>query len=312
MSKIKTFIKLLKTDRRGIYIASFDNLVNLGLFNKMSDEKFLKLAFRIKMGKSLNLDDPKTFNEKLQWLKLHDRNPLYTKCVDKYRVRDYVKDMIGEEYLIPLLGVWSDATQIDVNKLPEKFVLKCNHDSGSIQICRDKSNFDFNSACIYLNKCLKKDMFLWCREWPYKDVKHVVIAEEYMEDEKTSELRDYKFFCFNGVVKALFIAKDRMVENEDTKFDFFDENYNHLDFTNGHPNADQIPEKPANFELMKALAEKLSAGIPHVRVDFYECNGKVYFGEMTFSHWSGMVPFEPEKWDRVFGDWISLPSTNNH
>ena len=259
------------------------------------------------MGKELNLSDPKTYNEKLQWLKIHDRRPEYTTYVDKYKVRDYIAKTIGEEYLVPLLGVWDNAEDIQFESLPNQFVLKCNHDSGSVIICKDKSKFDINEAKKKLSKCLKKNLYDWCREWPYKNVKPCIIAERYMEDQSTAELRDYKFFCFNGEVKALFVARDRQTPNEETKFDFFDADYNHLDFTNGHPNAKQVPEKPSQFELMKQLAEKLSVGIPHVRVDFYECNGKIYFGEMTFFHWSGMVPFNPEKWDRTFGDWIKLP-----
>lgn len=308
MSKIQTLSRLLKEDRGTIKIAIFDNLVHLGAFNGWSDEKFLKKAFKIKMGCDLNLDNPKTYNEKLQWLKIHDRNPKYTEYVDKYRVRDIVARTIGDEYLIPLLGVWDTPYDINYDDLPDQFVLKCNHDSGSVVICRDKDSLNKDAVNSKLSKCLKQNLYYWCREWPYKDVKPCIIAEKYMEDEITLELRDYKFFCFDGRVRALFIAKDRQVEGEDTKFDFFDEKYNHLDLTNGHPNAEHIPEKPMNFELMKELAENLSAGMPHVRVDFYECDGKVYFGEMTFSHWSGMVPFKPERWDEIFGDWIKLPN----
>ena len=307
MGKASTFLHLLKTDRRGIYVAAFNNLAHTNLFNNMSDKRFLEIAYRVRMGKKLDLNNPKTFNEKLQWLKLYDRNPKYTDYVDKYRVRSFVAETIGEEYLIPLLGVWDHAYDIDFDSLPDQFVLKCNHDSGSIMICKDKEAFDRQKAVEWLEGRLSKTMFYLTREWPYKNVKPRVVAEAYMEDPATSELRDYKFFCFDGEVKALFIAEDRQVVGEDTKFDFFDADYNHLEFTNGHPNAKKLPEKPVNFELMKELASKLSAGIPHVRVDFYECNGKVFFGDMTFAHWSGMVPFEPEKWDRIFGAWIKLP-----
>ena len=307
MGKIKTFCHLLVHDRKTIKIALFDNLIHLGVFNHLSDEKFLKMDYKLKMGKPLDLDNPKTYNEKLQWLKIHNRDPRYTILVDKYRVRKFVSDTIGEQYLIPLLGAWEHAKDIQWDSLPNQFVIKCNHDSGSVIICKDKASFDRESASVKLEKCLKTNLYYWAREWPYKDVKPCIIAEKYMEDTATAELRDYKFFCFDGEVKALFIAEDRQVEGEDTKFDFFDADYNHLDFTNGHPNARRLPEKPVNFELMKELAHKLSDGIPHVRVDFYECNGKVYFGEMTFSHWSGMVPFNPESWDRVFGNWIKLP-----
>jgi len=259
------------------------------------------------MGKKLNLDNPKTFNEKLQWLKLYDRNPLYTTLVDKYAVRQYIKDTIGEEYLIPLVGgPWKTFDEIDFDALPDQFVLKCTHDSGGLVICRDKSKLDKEKARRKIEKCLKTNYYYGNREWPYKNVPPQIIAEKYMTDTLTAELRDYKFFCFDGMVKALFIATERANETEETKFDFFDENFQHLPFTNGHPNAAKLPEKPKRFELMKELAAKLSKGIPHVRVDFYEVDEKVYFGELTFFHWSGLVPFNPPEWDQKVGDWITL------
>lgn len=271
------------------------------------DKAYLRVLFFIRMGKKLHLDNPKTFNEKLQWLKLYGRRPIDTVLADKYAVKEYISKQIGAQYVIPLLGVWDRFEDIDFEKLPNQFVLKCTHDSGGIAVCRDKSTFDYDSARKRLNKGLKHDYYLYSREKAYKDIPRRIIAEEYMEDEQTQELRDYKFFCFDGDVKCLFIATDRMKKGEETKFDFFDENYNHLPITNGHPNADVLPQKPICFEEMKVLAAKLSQGMPHVRVDFYEVNGRVYFGEMTFSHWGGMMPFEPEKWDRIFGGWIRLP-----
>ena len=279
----------------------------------LSDEIHIKLIYRLCMGKSCDLDNPQTFNEKLQWLKLHDRNPLYTKLVDKYEVKKYVANIIGEEYIIPTYGVWNHFEDVDFKNLPDQFVIKCTHDSGSVIVCRDKKTFDYDNARIKINKCLKNNLYWEGREWPYKDVKPRIIAEKYMEDEmdcednKKNDLKDYKFFCFDGVAKALFIASDRQIDGEEVKFDFFDADFKHLPFTNGHPNAEVIPAKPETFEKMKRLAEKLSKGIPHVRVDFYEVNGKAYFGELTFSHWSGFVPFKPEEWDKTFGDWIDLP-----
>ncbi|WP_133968156.1 ATP-grasp fold amidoligase family protein [Eubacterium limosum] len=310
MSKIKTLKKLWKNDKYDLIIALYDNLVHTGLLNYISDRVFLKLTYRIKMRSKLDLDNPQTYNEKLQWLKLYDRNPNYVNLVDKYKVREYVKKIIGEEYLVPLLGKWDNATKIDFSLLPEKFVLKCNHDSGSVIICKNKNNFNTEDASKKLSKCLKKNLFFWCREWPYKNVQPCIIAEKYMVDTSISDLRDFKFFCFDGEPKAMFIAEDRQRSEEETKFDFFDMDFKHLNFTNGHPNAKTYPEKPINFDLMKELAKRLSAGIPHVRVDFYEVDGHVYFGEMTFSHWSGMVPFNPEKWDYIFGSWIKIPMAN--
>jgi hypothetical protein len=277
-----------------------------GWFNWMSDKNYLKMVYRIKMAKKLNLDNPQTYNEKLQWIKLYDRQPEYTRMVDKYEAKKYVAEIIGEEYIIPTIGVWNNANEIDFMKLPNQFVLKTTHDSGGIFICKDKSKFNFASAKKKLNDCLKHNFFWAMREWPYKNVKPRIIAEKYMEDE-TGELRDFKFFCFNGKVKAMFLATDRSNPKEETKFDFFDEDFNHLPFTNGHPNSMKSFEKPDSFEEMKILASKLSEGIPHVRVDFYNINGQIYFGEITFFHWSGLTPFVPEDWDYTFGNWIKLP-----
>lgn len=273
----------------------------------IGDETYLKFFYWLVMKKKLNLKNPKTYNEKLQWLKLYDRNPLYTKLVDKYEAKKVVGEIIGEEYIIPTIGIYESFEEIDFDNLPYKFVLKCTHDSGGIVVCKDKSKLDIEHARHVLQRGLRKNYYHQNREWPYRNVHPRIIAEEYKEDSETSELRDYKFFCFDGEVKALFIASDRMNKNEETKFDFFDENFNHLPFTNGHPNAAVLPKKPKSFDLMLKLAAKLSKGIPHVRVDFYEVDGKVYFGEMTFYHWSGIVPFNPEEWDYKFGSWINLP-----
>ena len=274
------------------------------------DKLYLKIMYRRCLGKKLNLKNPQTYNEKLQWLKLYNRNPEYTKMVDKYEVKKYVADKIGEEYIIPTLGVWNKFEEIDFDTLPQQFVLKTTHDSGGVVICKDKSTFDYETAKKKLNSSLKNNFYYMGREWPYKNVKPRIIAEKYMEDSATKELRDYKLFAFDGVVKALFIASDRQNPNEDTKFDFFDSTLKHLDFTNGHPNASVPPACPETFAEMKKLAEKLSEKIPHLRCDFYEINGKIYFGELTFFHWSGFTPFSPEEWDKTFGDWIKLPEKN--
>ena len=278
-----------------------------GFLNWIPDEAYIKLTYRISMRERLSLKNPKTYNEQLQWLKLYDRKPEYTRMVDKYEAKLYVAERIGEEYIIPTLGVWDRFDDIDFDRLPDQFVLKCTHDSGGLVICEDKSKLDKEAARKKINKSLKCNYYWGNREWPYKNVKPRIIAEQYMKDAQTGELRDYKFFCFDGQVKALFVASERYASSE-TKFDFFDAEYRHLPFTNGHPNADTLPEKPTCFEEMKEIAGKLSAGIPHLRVDCYEVNGKVYFGEMTFSHWSGMMPFQPEQWDTTFGSWIQLPA----
>ena len=273
--------------------------------NIENDEKYLKILYRYSLKKELNLENPKTYNEKLQWIKLFDRNPEYTKMVDKYEVKKYVANIIGEEYIIPTLGVWDKFDDIDFESLPNQFVLKCTHDSGGLVIVKDKKNFNKAAAKRKINHCLKRNYYYNKREWPYKNVKPRIIAEKYMEDNETKELRDYKFFCFDGKVKAMFIATDRFAK-EETCFDFYDENFNHLPFTNGHPNSKKKIEKPDKFEEMIKLAEELSQNIPHVRVDLYNINGKIYFGELTFFHWSGLKPFVPEKWDEQFGEWINL------
>lgn len=272
-----------------------------------SDKLFLRIAYRYYMGVELNLNAPHTFNEKLQWLKLYDRNPEYTQMADKLEAKNYVASVIGKQYIIPTLAVYESVEQINIHVLPEQFVLKCTHDSGSVAICREKKTFDKEKAFAKLKFGLNKNYFWQNREWPYKNIKPRIIAEQYLCDD-SNELRDYKFFCFDGQVKALFVATDRMSDSEETKFDFFDSNFQHLDIRNGHPNSLKPLKKPLLFEEMKYLASKLSRGIPHLRVDFYEVDGQVYFGELTFFHWSGFTPFEPKKWDEIFGQWISLPS----
>lgn len=274
------------------------------------DRKFIEFIWKKKMKYPLNLDNPQTFNEKLQWIKLYDHNPLYTKMVDKYEVKNYVASVIGDKYIIKTLGVWNKFDDIDFSALPNQFVLKCTHDSGGLVICKDKSTLDFATAKLKISKSLKKNYYLRAREWPYKNVQRRIIAEEYIEDTKTKELRDYKFFCFNGEVKLMFIATGRQ-NREEPYFDFFDMDFNHIDMRHGHPNAPVTPEKPQHFDLMVELAEKLSKNIPEIRVDFYESNGHVYFGELTLFHHSGMVNFEPSKWDYILGDWISLPIEKN-
>lgn len=276
----------------------------------LSDETYLKILFPLKMGYSLNLKNPKTYSEKLMWLKLYDHNPKYTTLVDKYAVKEHVANLIGSQYVIPTLGVWDRPEQIDWNSLPNQFVLKTTHGGGNsgVVICKDINAFDKGKAIAKLNKSLKQDIFRTLREWPYKNVPRRIIAEVYMEDKTYNELRDYKFFCFNGKVKALFIATDRGSGN--VKFDFFDADYNHLNLVQSHPMSGLTIPKPEKFEEMKAISATLSKGIPHVRIDLYEANGHVYFGEYTFFHHGGCVPFHPRQWDDVFGSWIDLPKIN--
>lgn len=227
--------------------------------------------------------------------------------VDKYAVKEYVANIIGEEYIIPTIGVWDKPEDIDWDSLPDKFVLKTTHGGGNtgVLVCKDKNQLDKSDAIKKLNKSMKQDLYKFQREWPYKNVPKKIIAEVYMEDVKTKELRDYKFFAFDGIVKALFIATERGRGN--VKFDFFDANFNHLDLIQQHPMSGVEIPKPSCFDQMKDIASKLSVGLPHVRVDLYEVNGKVYFGEFTFSHHGGVVPFHPKEWDFKFGSWLKLP-----
>ena len=272
-----------------------------------SDEIFIKWEYYFGMHKFPNLQNPQSYNEKLQWLKLHDKHSEYTQMVDKYEAKEYVKNIIGEQYIIPTLGIWDKFEDIDFKKLPDQFVLKCTHDSGGLVICKDKNKLDINKAKKKINKSLKRNYFYEHREYPYKDIKPRIIAEKYMVDESGTELKDYKFFCFNGKCKMLFIATDRP---HDVRFDFYDTNFNHLPFMQGHPLAEKDIKKPNGFDEMLHLSEVLSQNIPHVRVDFYDINGKVYFGELTFYHFSGNVPFEPEEWDYKIGEWLELPNVD--
>lgn len=273
----------------------------------LSDKFYLTLQYRCLCCKRLNLSEPKSYNEKLLWLKLYNRRSEYSVLVDKFAVKDYVSKRIGNEYVIPTLGVWDRAESIDWDKLPSKFVLKCTHDSGSFILCRDKEGLNKDKVIKKLNKCLSCDYYKLSREWPYKFVPHRIIAEKFIEvGQELNDLPDYKFFCFDGVVKALFVATER--GSGDVKFDYFDENWNHLDLIQEHPMSGKDIPMPDNFEKMKELASSLSKGLPHVRIDLYNVDGRIYFGEYTFFHHGGVIPFHPDKWDYIFGSWISLPN----
>ena len=270
------------------------------------DKVYLVLLYRRVFNKKLNIDNPKSFNEKLQWLKLYYRDPLYTTLVDKYAVKAYVAEKVnnGSLNIIPTLGIWDSFEDIKFDQLPEQFVLKTTHDSGSVCICKDRNTFDYKKAKKILTKSLKHNYYLNDREWPYKDVPRRIIAEQYMVDESGTELKHYKFFCFNGEPRLMFVATDRPA---DTRFDYFDINFNHLPFMQGFPNSSKEINKPKGWVTMIEIAKMLSANIPHVRIDLYDINGKIYFGEYTFFHNSGFVPFKPEEWDYKIGNLLELP-----
>ena len=267
------------------------------------DDIYLKIIYKLKVGKSLNLDNPQTYTEKLQWLKLHDRNPIYSTMVDKYEAKQYISSVVGENYIIPTIGVWDDFDSIDFDLLPSQFVLKCTHDSGGLIICRDKTNFDKKAARKKIVKSLKNNFYWVGREWPYKNVKPRIIAERYMTPVKEECLTDYKFFCFDGEPKIIYISKDKA---EDPRTDFFDANGHVLPIRMRDPNSDVPPEIPEQLGEMKELARKLSHEIKHLRVDFYLINGKIYVGELTFYHNGGFSEIKPEEWNYKIGDMIHL------
>lgn len=286
-------------------LKGFHRQAKKGRLNWMPDKLYLSLMFRYYMGYWMDWKHPKTFNEKLQWLKIYNRNPLYTKLVDKYEVRDYIAKTIGEEFLIPLLGVWDKFEDIDFDKLPNRFVLKCTHDSGSYIICKDKNSFPFQEAKKKLGTAIKKNFFYTAREWPYKNTFPQIIAEKYIED-SNGVLLDYKFFCFHGNVNSVMICLDRHIH--DTKFYFFNRNWELQKLNIRGKNAPEgftIP-KPSRINEMFSIAEKLSKDIPFVRVDLFECNGNIYFGEMTFFPDGGFDANLLPETDAHFGELINL------
>ena len=292
------------------YFKSFGEIskfiIKSKLFYLLNDKTFLKLKYRIYFNKKLNIKNPQTFNEKLQWLKLYDHNPKYIKMVDKYEVRDYIKKMIGKKYLIPLIGRYNNFEEINFEKLPSKFVIKCTHDSGGIVICKDKTKIDIKKIRKKINKSLKTNYYYSGREWPYKNIKPKILIEKYMEDNATNELIDYKIMCFNGKAKMLFTCSERF-SNEELKVTFFDLDWNKMPFERHYKASEKEINKPLNYDKMIKFSEKLTKNIPFVRVDWYEINGKLYFGELTFYPGSGFEEFNSIEWDYKIGRLLKLP-----
>ena len=276
-----------------------------GLLNWMPDKFFLKIIFRVRIGRKLNIKKAYTYNEKLQWLKLYDRNPLYCTLVDKYEVKKYIEKEVGERYVIPTIGVWDKFEDIDFDSLPNQFVLKCTHDSGGLVICYNKQEFDKEAAKIKINRCLNKNFYWHGREWPYKSVVPRIIAEKFITKDGTAP-NDYKFFCFNGKVKCFKIDFDRFTEH---RANYYSPDGELLPFgeTVCLPNPDKQLKMPDSLNEMIRIAELLADGRPFVRVDFYEMDGQIYFGEITFYPASGFVPLVPDEWDAILGSWITLP-----
>lgn len=308
-SRLKQISKVIRNPK-----VLLSRVVMLPLLNKrLSDITYLKWVYYLRTGKHLNIEHPHSFNEKIQWLKLHNTSDECTRAVDKYEVRQIIADKIGEEYLIPVLGCWESFDEIDFKQLPNQFVLKCTHDSGSVVLCKDKSKFKIRAAKSKLEKAMKHNFFWTGREYPYKNVKPRIICEKLMKDEKSEDLVDYKFLCFNGQPKILFYGSERFTSKDGVaKFDFYDMDLNHLPIKSvGHENSSTPPTISADcFDKMKELCCILSAGYPHIRVDFYVINGKIYFGELTFHHDGGFVQLQPEKWNDILGEWIKLPIDN--
>lgn len=262
---------------------------------------YLSILYRINIGQKLDWKSPKTFNEKLNWIKLYDRNNLYTKLADKYTVKSIVEERIGKKYVVENYGVWSSWDEIDFSSLPEKFVLKCTHDSGGAFICKDKKSFDFEGTRKRICKNLKRNPYYATREWPYKNIPSRIIADKLLENNHGKELMDYKFWCFNGVPTYMYctIKANEVYEN------FYDMKFNPVMIDHGSPRHSPEFEKPECFDEMRLLASKLSKGIPFVRIDFFQVDGKVYFGEYTFFDWGGTAPFGGD-WDIKLGSLINL------
>lgn len=288
-------------------ITNLKKIIN-GLSCLLPDKLYLKMKFRYMMGESLNFKNPQTFNQKLQWLKLYDRNPLYTKLVDKYEVRKYIVETIGEEYLIPLIGVYDNIDEIDWSKLPNQFVLKCTHGSGANIICKDKSKLDIQKAEKRLKKWMRRNWYWYGREWPYKNVKPRIICEKFLQEADGEQIKDYRVFCFDGEPK--FIAVDFDITNKkNTRRNLYDLDWNLLDYGISYPRELSIKvERPKRIDEMIKISKILAKDIPHVRIDFYCLDTKIYFGEMTFYHQAGYGRVYPKEFEREMGEWIKLPN----
>lgn len=266
------------------------------------DELYLKTYYKLTTGKTLDLRHPKTFNEKLNWLKIHNQNPLYNILADKYKVKDFVRKAIGDKYVVHNYGCWNSFDDINFEELPNSFVIKTTHDSGGVYVCKDKSNIDVENLRLRYNKAIKRNYYYRLREWVYKDADPKIIADELLDDSRGRELIDYKFWCFNGEPKVMYITN----KGANIKENFYDMDFKPLDINHGFARTTPEYDMPACFDEMKSLAKKLSQNIPFVRVDFFYVNGNVYFGEFTFYDWAGLRPFNGDEWDYKLGSWIDL------
>lgn len=309
ISKEVEMSSILKKCIRAMTDSDYRFLVlrKFGFFNGMSDEKYLPIFYHAITGEKLDLMNPRSFNEKIQWLKLYDRKSIYTDMVDKERVKHHVARVLGEQYVIPTLGIWKHFDEIDFDRLPNQFVLKCTHDSGGIAICKDKQTFDYNKAKKKIEASLGVNYYLSGREWPYKNVEPRIIAEKFMADDSGEDINDYKFFVFSGKVYCIQVDYDRFIDHHRN---FYDTEWNYLPFTTCYPtDSKHIIEKPGCLDELISCAERLSESIGnprHVRIDMYVINNKPYFGEITFYHGSGCEKFIPEEWGKRLGDLIEI------
>ena len=299
MSKIRTFI-----ENPQYFITS---PASKGWLNWVPDSLYLKVLYRVIMGRKLNLKNPKEYNEKLQWLKLNDRKPEYSTMVDKYEVRGYIEDLLGDKYLIPCLGIYDSVDDIDIDALPDRFVLKCTHDSGSVEICKDKSSFDIEGARHRLSQAMKRNYYATYREWPYKYVKPRVIAEGYLEGDE-GDLKDYKVMCFNGEAKIIEVHENRFVEGKVHTQTFYDREWNIVPLTQIETvTVDRPGERPRQLDEILRLSELIAKNMYHARIDWYIEGDKIYFGEITFFDGSGFESFSTPEMERMLGDMINLP-----
>lgn len=272
-----------------------------GFLNFVPDAMYVKMMYFLIMGEKLDLKNPKKFNEKIQYLKVNDHNLEYTNWVDKFKVKDLVKDRIGAEYVVPLYGCWDRADKIDFDKLPNAFVLKCNHDQGSVILVKNKNEIDRQTIIKQLNRQLKRNSYYGTREFPYKNIKPLIIAEKYLEE----NIIDYKFYCFSGKPLFLYVGQG-LTSDHSLKIDFYDINWNKMPFYRTDYHRIGNIAKPIEFEKMKRIAEILSQDIPFVRIDLFEVGEKVYFSEYTLYPASGYMPFVPREYDEIVGRWLDL------
>ena len=310
MNKFKLILNRIKKTKAAKIYRKIRTIVKEVYNRTLSDDYFLNKEFLKRFGKTISKENPQTFNEKIQWLKLYWRDPIAEKCADKYQVREYVKNKGLSIILNELIEVYDNVEEINLDILPNKFVLKCTHGSGCNIICKDKNQLDWKDTKKKLSSWMKKDYYLPSREWVYKNLDPRIICERYLDDRKSGELIDYKFFCFNGSPEYIMTGTDRF-SVEGLKVDFFDVNFVHLDFTRDHPMKGYGIEKPKNLDKMIWYSKILSSDFPFARVDFYEVNEKIYFGELTFFPGGGFEKFQPEEYDYLFGQKLNLDNIIN-